>query len=145
MLRIKSVVVRPDRIVAVVGVEAPFPPYTSPEMAGAISERFPDLAAHACVNARGPQFGDVMERTSTPHLLEHVAIDLQAEEYTRRHPDAKNPPLLTGATKWTDREAGIAQVQMSFFDDLVALAALRDAARVLNEVADRLCSNGERA
>jgi hypothetical protein len=110
------------------------PRFTSRALVDRILERFPDLPFHSCVNAKGPQFGDVMDHTSIPHVFEHLVIDLQADAYTRSNAGgvSGDSPLLTGVTKWVDREKGIAQIQVSFLDDLVALAAIREAVDFLN-------------
>lgn len=134
MLHVESIVVRRDRIVAVVRMDEGAPRFTSRALVDRILERFPDLPFHSCVNAKGPQFGDVMDHTSIPHVLEHLVIDLQADAYTRSNAGGVSgvSPLLTGVTKWIDREKGIAQIQVSFLDDLVALAAIQEAVDFLN-------------
>lgn len=135
MLHVESIVVRRDRIVAVVRMDEGASRFTSRALVDRILERFPDLPFHSCVNAKGPQFGDVMDHTSIPHVLEHLVIDLQADVYTRSNAGGASlggSPLLTGVTKWVDREKGIAQIQVSFLDDLVALAAIREAVDFLN-------------
>jgi hypothetical protein len=134
MLHVESIVVRRDRIVAVVRMDEGAPRFTSRALVDRILERFPDLPFHSCVNAKGPQFGDVMDHTSIPHVFEHLVIDLQADAYTRSNAGgvSGDSPLLTGVTKWVDREKGIAQIQVSFLDDLVALAAIREAVDFLN-------------
>lgn len=38
---------------------------------------YPTLVAHSCVNEAGTRFGDVIEVTSVPHLLEHIMIEEQ--------------------------------------------------------------------
>ena len=134
MLHVESIVVRRDRIVAVVRMDEGAPRFTSRALVDRILERFPDLPFHSCVNAKGPQFGDVMDHTSIPHVLEHLVIDLQADAYTRSNAGGASgdSPLLTGVTRWVDREKGIAQIQISFLDDLVALTAIREAVDFLN-------------
>lgn len=138
MLRLESVVVRRDRVVLVVRMDEGVPRFTSRELTDRILAQFPDLPFHPCVNAKGPQFGDVMDHTSIPHVLEHLVIDLQADAFTRAHArqeeagQVRIPPLLTGVTKWIDREGGLAQIQVSFFDDLVALSAIRAGVDFLN-------------
>ncbi len=134
MLHVESIVVRRDRIVMVVRMDEGASWFTSRSLVDRILERFPDLPFHSCVNAKGPQFGDVMDHTSIPHVLEHLVIDLQADAYTRSNPGgiSGGSPLLTGVTKWVDRERGVAQIQVSFLDDVVALAAIREAVDFLN-------------
>lgn len=137
MLHVESIVVRRDRIIAVAKMDAGAPRFTSASLMDLVLARFPDLPSHACVNARGDRFGAVMDHTSIPHVLEHLVIDLQADAYTKRHAagderETVDPPLLTGTTKWMDRAEGLAQVQVSYFDDLVALSAFREAVDFLN-------------
>ena len=138
MLTLQSVVVRPDRIIAVVRVDADASSRTTPELMEHVLRDFPDLARHACVNAKGPLFADVMNNTSIPHLLEHLVIDLQASEFTRQAKAqpalAREVPLLKGATRWTDEGQHVAQVQVSMFDDLVALRSLTSAVDYLNSL-----------
>lgn len=38
----------------------------------------PSLAFHTCLNAEDAPFAEVLARTSLPHALEHLVIDLQA-------------------------------------------------------------------
>ena len=80
------------------------------------------------MNDRGAMFRDAIARTSLPHLLEHLIIDLQAQR-------AKDPArVFTGLTSWTRRDAGLAQVEVSFESDLGALAVLRDALSLLERI-----------
>lgn len=125
-ISVESLRVERDRIVAQVRVGDPRHADTTPEIARAAVAARPDLPRHACVNGVGPTFGDVMSRTPLPHLLEHLVVDIQTAACT--DPDH----MFTGATRWTDRRAGLARVEVSYADDLVALAAFRDAAALLN-------------
>ena len=123
---LESLHVKRDRIVAVVRVGDASCANTTPELAHAVAAVRPDLPIHACVNGVGPTFGAVIEDTPIPHLLEHLVVDLQTAEC----PDPNR--VFTGATRWTDRRAGIAQVQVSYADDLACIRAFRDAAALLN-------------
>ena len=87
------------------------------------------------MNEVGDTFGAVMDRASLPHLLEHLAIQLQAEAWERAslsYPLA-SPGAFVGVTEWVDREEGIARIQLGYRDDMVALAGLRDAVAFVNE------------
>ena len=84
------------------------------------------LPQHACVNENGQLFGDAMDRTPLPHLLEHLAIDLQ----TRRC--GRDDVMFVGTTDWIDEQKGTARIQMSFTDDLMALRSFQDAVKALN-------------
>ena len=125
-IRICAITVRTGRLVCDVQVPEERFRFTTPRLAAFVGQRYPDLPHHACVNDQGTTFGAVMERTSTPHLLEHLAISLQ----TRTAADTIVP--FTGTTEWLDVEAGCARVELSFRDDLEALRAFNEATRFLN-------------
>lgn len=74
---VDRLVVLTGRILCDVSLSREAPRTTSPELMDRITPSFPHLARHACVNDEGPTFGAVMDRTSLPHLLEHLVIDLQ--------------------------------------------------------------------
>lgn len=130
LLALESLRVQRDRIVASVRVD-PAHADTTPAIARAAAAIRPNLPRHACVNDDGPLFASAMERTPLPHLLEHLVIDLQVSAC----PDAGF--TFTGATRWTDRAAGRARVEVSYADDLVGIAAFRDAAALLNSLGSR--------
>ena len=79
-LAIERLTVRADRVVALVRA-APSARMSTPALAARLRREFPLVAHHACVNDAGDSFGDVMECTPLPHVLEHLVIDLQ----TRAH------------------------------------------------------------
>lgn len=99
-----------------------------PALLAAALRRWPSLPLHACVNEAGSAFGDVMDATSVPHLIEHLVIDEQAR-------DASTPAdlILTGTTEWLDKEGGLARVEVNFADDLAAFRALREALAFVNK------------
>ena len=119
---------RRDRVVATVRVVDPDSAMTTPQFARQLVRIRPDLPIHSCVNGRGPTFGAVIAHTPIPHVLEHVVIDLQTASCI--NPDR----VFTGVTRWIDRSAGRAQVEVSYADDLVCLRAFRDAAELLNSL-----------
>ncbi|WP_283169631.1 cyanophycin synthetase family protein [Curtanaerobium respiraculi] len=129
LVELERVVVKRDRLLVEVSVARGAQRYTTPEIAARACAIRPQLPHHACVNDRGPTFGSVMARTSIPHLLEHIVIDLQTERSAR--PDA----VFTGTTRWTDEAHGHARVEVSFESDLAALRALRDALALVNGLA----------
>lgn len=115
-----------DRIIAQVRVTDPSFAQTDGDIARRAVGFFPHLPKHACVNDEGTRFGAVMDHTDLPHLLEHMVIDLQVQR-------SDTDKVFTGVTRWTDREAGVATIEMSYSDDLVALRAFRDAVDMINE------------
>ena len=126
LLVIESLRVERDRIIAHVRVGSAERAHTTPRIARLATAVHPDLPIHTCVNGVGPTFGAVIENTPLPHLLEHLAIDMQTAACA--NPDR----VFTGATRRTDRRAGAAEVQLSYADDLVALRAFRDAVELVN-------------
>ena len=127
-ISVTSIVVNTGRLVCEVSVPDSSFRHTNSAIAQRLSARFPSLKHHACVNAVGRTFGCVMERTSMPHVLEHLAIELQTR--------ATDNPQATfvGTTEWVDEAAGVARVQVSYLDDLQALRALSEALDILNGI-----------
>lgn len=133
-LTVRRIVVRNGSVQAEVEVDPPGARST-PALARAVEGAFPGIGAHACVNEAGERFADVMADTPLPHVLEHVAVELQA----RGHAQAAGARrVFVGTTEWADREKRRAVVRLSFADDLQALRALRDAVDFLNGVSSRL-------
>ena len=124
------------------------PRVTSPQLMSRVLAEVPTLARHACVNERGTTFAAVMDCTPLPHLLEHLVVDLQVRAesgqlFTLPGAAAEAPPSMAGAThnrpivgtsEWLDEAAGIARIDVSFADDLVALRAMRDSVAFLNKL-----------
>ena len=124
------------------------PRVTSPQLMSRVLAVVPTLAQHACVNERGTTFAAVMDCTPLPHLLEHLAVDLQVRAeagqwLTLPGVAAEAPPHVAGAphdhpivgtSEWLDEAAGIARIDVSFADDLVALRAMRDSVAFLNKL-----------
>ena len=127
-ISVTSIVVNTGRLICEVSVPDPSFRHTNSAIAQRLSARFPSLGHHACVNAVGRTFGCVMERTSMPHVLEHLVIELQ----TRASDDPQ--AMFVGTTEWVDEAAGIARVQVSYLDDLQALRALSEALDILNGI-----------
>lgn len=150
-LFIASLTVRADSIVCEAALAPGAPRSTTPELTARVRAAFPDVPSHACVNGEGDTFAAVMERTSLPHLLEHLVISLQvrAAAEAERRPSAAEASaaparsaasdgaaahgvVFVGTTEWVDEPAGRARIEVSFADDLVALRAFRDAVDFLN-------------
>ena len=125
-LSIERLTVRVDRLVCEVAVAPGVRRSTTPELMARVCAQHPNLPLHACVNDEGDTFGAVMDRTSLPHLLEHLVIDLQTQA------TSDEDAVFVGTTEWVDEFAGRARIEVSFTDDLVALRAFRDATAFLN-------------
>lgn len=125
-LAVERVAIERDRMVLLVRVAGGPTAHLSPEAAARLLRARPHLAEHACLNAQGEPFGAILDRTSLPHILEHLVIDFQAEF------DDRSAATFVGTTEWLNEREGLARVEVNFTDDLIALAALK-AARALME------------
>ena len=124
--------VLPDRIEAEVRVLDPAYRTTSPELIAQVLVQFPTIPFHTCRNEAGPTFSAVMENTSLPHLLEHLVIDIQTRAHAEREDEATDP-VFTGTTQWSATMSDVAIVRVSFYDDLIALGAFKQALHFINQ------------
>lgn len=124
--------VLPDRIEAEVRVLDPAYRTTSPELIAQVLVQFPTIPFHTCRNEAGPTFSAVMENTSLPHLLEHLVIDIQTRAHAEREDEATDP-VFTGTTQWSATMRDVAIVCVSFYDDLIALGAFKQALHFINQ------------
>ena len=125
-VRIREITVRTGRLVVDVAIPDERFRFTTPRLAAFAVGQYPDLVHHACVNDVGFTFGDVIESTSTAHLLEHVVISLQVRER------AIGDPTFIGTTEWLDESTGLARIELGFQDDLIALDALQRGTDFVN-------------
>ena len=125
-IQIRMITVKTGRLVCEVAVPDAIFRNTTPRLAAFVTDQYPDLPHHACVNSVGHTFGDVIEHTSTPHLLEHLVISLQVRDHVA------GDPTFIGTTEWIDEQAGIAHIEVGFTDDLAALRAFNEATQFLN-------------
>lgn len=125
-IRVRGITVRTGRIVYDITIPDERHRHTTPRLAAFAEGYFPDLPHHACVNEVGHAFGDVIENTSTAHLLEHLTISMQVRD------KSVGMDAFLGTTEWTDELEGEARIELSFRDDLAALRAFNEAVRFLN-------------
>ena len=85
-----------------------------------------DRLLAARLNDEDAPFAEVLARTSLPHALEHLVIDLQAA-----NPACASDATFVGTTEWLSKRDGLARVTVNFTDDLIALGALKDALALL--------------
>ncbi len=149
-LSITHIRIERDRALFDIMLGAGAPHYTDTDLAGLVVRMRPRLPEHACVNARSragecePFFSSVIEDTSLPHLLEHVAIDVLIErslqESEAARPSAPSPDrTFVGTSEWVDEQAGTARVALSCQDDLEVLAAVKEAVRIVNDCVAQVC------
>jgi hypothetical protein len=123
--------VLPDRVEAYVRIIDQEARDTSTSLIDQVLQQYPTVPYHACRNSEGPTFGAVMERTSVPHLLEHLVIDIQAHEHARSEA-SDIATTFTGTTQWSADDPDVAIVRVSFLDDLIALGAFKKALHFIN-------------
>lgn len=136
--------------------------HVSAEVAEAVCERLPNIVNHVCVNTRdgSERFGGEIVGTELAHLFEHIVIELEARAGSRagglaggRADSRANADSagaagaagaaggeLIGHTSWAEeladtrgRGVAVMRTTVTFTDDLVALAAARDASAIVNE------------
>ena len=128
MIHVDTITFRSDRMVCDVHLDPGTPTHTTPAFARDICAAFPALPLHTCVNSHGSTLGDCLERTSLPHVLEHLVIDFQV---------SYDDGIFVGTTEWLDRNTGTARIEVSYRDDVEALRALQQAVSALNGVLGR--------
>lgn len=130
LIEVRKVVVRPDRLDVLVRVADASVRHVTPSLLAACLRQFPELPQHACKNDVGPVFGSVIDKASTPHLLEHLVITLQV-----RHDAAEGLSSFSyqGTTQWRTPGSLEARVQLRFRNDVVALDSLNRAVAFLNQ------------
>lgn len=121
-----------DRVEATVRLAPGVPMRTSssPGFAGRVLAVLPGLIRHRCECGSKHGIAAELADTEVPHALEHVALELMAR--------AGSPRTLEGVTYW-DFAAdgrGVFRVAVDYDDDLVALAALREAATIVAAALD---------
>ena len=126
-IEVDSITVQTGRLICEIAIPDARYRMVSPALAAYMRAQIPSLVRHSCVNGVGDTFGTVLDTTSVPHLLEHLAIDAQV----RAAQDSDAP--FVGTTEWLDEIAGTARITLSFTDDLVALRAFNEAVIFLND------------
>lgn len=103
---------------------------TDSHIASTAIAQFPNLQLHKCKNAKSVSFTDVLDNTSIPHLFEHIVIDMQISKLPSDSPVVD----LFGFTQWENEQNGIARVELTFYDDLVAIECVNNAAEFINSL-----------
>ncbi len=132
VLVIERVEVGADRVEAVVSVPDRRMMRTSsvPGLPAKAFELLPGFARHRCENDDGAAFRLELADTETPHLFEHVTVELMAL--------AGSPRSLRGETSWDFDTDGLGRfrVRVAYDDDLVALGALGASSDVIDWLYD---------
>ncbi len=128
-LVVEHITVRRGRLSMLVRVMPGYPHSTNKFLANRLLTLRPTLAQHTCVNNFGQTFGAVIDKTSLPHVLEHVIIDEQVCD-----PNSLTDITYVGTTEWTDETLGRARIEVNFADDLIVLRAIQRALNFLNNM-----------
>lgn len=97
-----------------------------PRLADSVLELLPGLLRHRCDCGSSHGIERELADTETPHLLEHIVLELMAL--------SGSPRSLRGETEW-DFAAdgrGVYRVRIEYDDDLVALGALERGVQAVN-------------
>ena len=127
----------PDKRVKLV-VQMPDPSKCStrhaPHIPKLLFKLFPHLARHRCDNDNGYTFRRECRETEIPHLFEHLIIELQGQ--------AQRISALRGETEWNWRvdPRGRFHVYVEYDNEILVLAAIRAAERIINALDDKRLS-----
>lgn len=133
-MHIDKVIITYGRMRAIVSFEPDEERFTDERIAALALEMHPLLRVHSCINSKGPTFGAVIGDTTKSHLLEHMVI---AEQTEMAKDKGIEDATFVGFTHWVDEEKGIAEVQVSFLDDLDATKALSDSLAAIEGFCER--------
>ena len=133
-MRVTEVVFHENKVVQLT-VEMPDPDrYTtdkSPHLPRRLFRMFPHLEHHECDNLKGQSFRQESRCTEIPHLLEHLIIELQGQ--------ASPHSGLSGETQWNWKvdPRGRFHVYVQYENELLVLAAIRLAEKIINALDNR--------
>ncbi len=101
-----------------------------PHLPRLLFQLIPRLSQHSCDNGAGLTFRQECRNTEIPHLLEHLIIELQLQAQQRP------TDLLRGETEWnwTIGPRGRYQVTVEYDNELLAVASIRLAERILHSL-----------
>ena len=103
----------------------------TPQMVRALFRLLPALNRQRCRNNYGYSFRREAQDTELPHLLEHVALELQSQA---------RPPhgVIRGETvwNWKEEQRGRFHVELDYEDRRVAAAAVTLAERLIETFAE---------
>ena len=106
----------------------------APHIPKLLFKLFPHLARHRCDNDNGYTFRRECRETEIPHLFEHLIIELQGQ--------AQRISTLRGETEWNWRvdPRGRFHVHVEYDNEILVLAAIRAAERIINALDDKRLS-----
>ena len=101
-----------------------------PHLPKLLFQLLPRLGKHTCHNDLGVSFRRECRKTEIPHLFEHLIIELQLQAQQ----DPAN--FLSGETEWNWEidPRGLYHVSVDYDNELLAVASIRLAERIINEL-----------
>lgn len=128
---VKEINVKKYRIICLVVVQLEHA-YSNEIFAQKLLKIMPTLASHKCKNSSNNSFFEEIKKTSLAHVFEHIVIDLQIK-YLSENGCAENTSIL-GTTEWFNKNQGMSKVELSYCDDLLALKAIKEAEKLINQL-----------
>lgn len=130
-ISVKSINVKKFRIVCIVEVANNYL-YSNDKIKDKLLKICPTLLYHKCKNSHNNNFIDELGSTMLPHVFEHLIIDLQIKELSNKTITC-NQQIL-GTSQWINKDNGLAKVELSYVDDLLALKAIKEAQEIINSL-----------
>ena len=149
---LKNITFKEDRALIKVQVEGCLTPKSRVKLCQLLCKKYPKIVNHACRNSKGPTFGDCVETTSIPHILEHIILEELSHDSTRKgaavslrntfdKPEGQPPSLYsldkgmkTFVAKTSNLGGGVAKIELKYYDDISTLQAIKRATSSLNEL-----------
>jgi hypothetical protein len=123
-------------LVVEIPVWKPFLTTDKPHMPRILFRMFPYLAAQRCYNDLDVSFRQEAQSTEIPHLFEHLLLEVQKQ--VRR--GIVNTAPISGETEWnwTVDPRGCFHVTVGYDNEIVALASIRLAERIMRGLDSRV-------
>ena len=89
--------------------------FVFPALADELVALRPSIVSHACKSTGTGYFGDRIVGATLPHAVEHLAIDLLVEHFSKAPIPTLTEtfsPTFAGVTTWLDREKGCMRVRV---------------------------------
>lgn len=128
-VEVKSITVNKANIVCLVNF--PKQKFSDKNIKDALLKIRPTLKEHKCKNSSSKNFEDILAETSLAHIMEHLIIDMQIECATKL---GIFDQTILGISQWVDKDLGAAKIKVDYFDDVVAIKCINEAAKLLSNI-----------
>lgn len=127
---VKKIHVKKYRIVCIVACQQGYEK-SNLSLKQKVLNEFPNLAYHKCKNKNHNSFSDEIDKTEIAHVFEHIVIDLQTR-YMNNQKHHREETFF-GTTQSYDKDQGLYNVELNYFDDIVALRSIKEAEEFINK------------